>query len=270
MSEEPDDFGDFDDFGAFGALSAASASSASSEEDVPAIPAFKAFVIPLIKLVKCICETLSINYTCILIDDEEGVVRGVKRLKYFINVNASEAMSDAFLQYRIILIENHCRITAPHQWQSLRLTCDSATSYKNAGVSNCDRGEVEAAMLELEYIFTILSHSNGDIDYNYPEGARRLATKYNIELAEAPPNGEPQQMLPIFIFVEICVKDGDILRNIRDGGGWGHHNDFPALRLLRILWKNDGQVDLARGAYTTEVGGLEAVRDDPMFALLTL
>ena len=232
---------------------------------------FMTYIVPILALVSAVCcsEDPPFNYTCVIIDDEGGTARGPKRLKYFYSNNGPGShVTDAYFACRMLLVKNQCRVTAPEFQELLKCYDTAAVTGHEDSDSNATRLRVTA----IAQLCALLSDTQDVIDYNYSDPIRTLAEQCSIELAEAPQDAPPaeQKVLPFFLFYEVCIKTADTVSVAREYVGYGYHNDFPALRLLRILWSHSGAVDYARRTDVDEVGGEEIARRDNMYGLLTL
>jgi len=269
-------FDDGDDDDIFGDL----AELTDEGEQAPrAQDEFLSYLLPFLLMIDALStqQPFFINYMCVLIDDKGGTVRGLKRHLYFCNSGDPRYVSNLMLGYRLALVRDHCRLDLA-TYMSLCKCFNNNTchqGYDNAAAPPVDGGGVGGAidqrLIKLDSLLTFLNDMQGVINYNYPQHVTEIAAACNVPLAQAPPNGRaPGVVLPYFIFYEFPQKDGDNIRNTRESAGYSSHNDFPALRLLRLLWRSAGCVADARQFYEGECGDAYNYQLDRMYHFLTL
>lgn len=239
---------------------------------------FTRYLLPFLLIVDTLSSQtpLFINYMCVLIDDHDDTIRGLKRLHYFCNSGNARYVSNVMLGYRLALVRQHCRIDIA-TFLTLRKCFQNNTHQGHdaqqaqgaAGIG----GLVNQRLTKLDSVlaFLTITNSTGRIEYNYPAHIIALAEECNVNLAQRPVGaGAPAPALPYFLFYEFCEKEGNTVRNHRDCAGYSTHQDFPALRLLRLMWINSGSVEDARRMYEIECGAGHNLQLDRMHHMLTI
>lgn len=229
---------------------------------------FSRYMIPFLQILDKLCSEFPffINYMCVIIDDQCGTARGLKRFIYCCNSGNAQYVSNLMLAYRIILLKDQCRIDRVSYAGLLKCFVDDN---KHQGHAPQGQNTVNQRLRQLDTVLAFLDTCEGVIKYDYPEQITRIAAACHITLEENPDplNLEERPMLPYFIFYEFCQKEGNSVRNKRECAGFSSHADFPALRLLRLLWRNRGCVPESRQMYENEC---ENVQQDPTYQLLSL
>lgn len=252
--EEVDDDGD-DEYGEFGEL---------SEEGEQETPAFLLFMAPLMQIVEKLCSSSEphIHYTYVCVNQE---VRGQQRLMYVMNTLGDACLSDTYLMHQLFLIGSQCQLSR-EEWQGYvrRLNPQVAYEFSHAPVINQEQLQTRVSLLDV--VTAYLSTLNERVTFAYPREIEDYAAENEIELVR---EGDIEVM-PFIFFYEGNVKINSVAECIKGSAGWGHHADFPALRLIRLMLRHDGPTEMARDALKDEIGDEAAAAQDPMYGLLSL
>lgn len=267
----PDDDEDEDDLGSFAELS--DIELAREEEEAVIDREFTRYMLPILHIIDALCSQAPyyINYMCVMYDDKNGRERGLKRLLYFCNNGNAAFMSNLMLLYRLVLVRDECQLNAA-TYETLCKCFDDNTHQGHEPQQQEDAATVQDRFRKLDILLGFLSMAENSINYEYTEDVRNIALEYNVELAEAPAVQRRAQegVQPYFLFYEFCQKEGNTIRNKRECAGYATHADFPALRLLRLMWRTRGDVGEARNLYENECSADHDLDMDAMHHLLTL